>query len=127
MTDSIFSPEAQYLIYLACRDGDINSITNFFHLNNENKINLNIKPFDSLWHEPGNESSLLHLASCCIQVELVEFLLKNGSNPLNKANGLTCLDILEKYELFEPARLKNFDGVEKIRFLLLEYSQQMIN
>lgn len=113
----MLSPEDQYKLYIAIRDGTLEIIEKFV----VDMDDINSPPFDSLWHDPGNESTLLHLASCCIQLKVVEFLLKQGANPLICAQGLTSIDVLEKYELFMPTRIQKANEVIQIRKILEDY------
>lgn len=93
------SPETQYELYLAVRDGDIAKVIEIMRWNASEPytsigLNVNSRPFETLWHPPGSDSTILHLACCCLQYDLVLFLLKSGANPFLKANNLiqlTCL------------------------------------
>lgn len=117
---SIFSPEQQVIIYKAVRDGNINELREILQIDEQQstRYDINCRPFDSLWHDPGNESTLLHLACCCIQYEMVKFLLDLGADPTVTAQGLRPIDVVDKYDLFESARLLRASDVVKIKNLL---------
>jgi hypothetical protein len=115
-------PEEQYKLYIAVRDGSIDAVTRLLGLGagpeSEDSAACNSRPFESLWHEPGPEATVLHLAVCCVQAELVAFLLAHGADPSLSAGGKSSLDQLEAYPLFEPARMTRPQDVLRIRELL---------
>ncbi len=92
----VFSPEDQYKLYVAVRDGDIALVASLLQLESpdSHKLDINGRYFESLWHEPGEEATILHLAACCIQLELVQWLLDHGANPNIKASNYTVLDVV---------------------------------
>jgi hypothetical protein len=119
----LFSPEEQYELYLAIRDGNITQVELIFQKKNKNIIEvINNRPFDGLWHEPGPEATCLHLAVCCLQVDLVEWLLRHGADPNILANGCKPLEMIEAYDLFAPVRALRPQDIAKIKLLLRNYS-----
>jgi hypothetical protein len=117
-------PEEQYELYISVRDGNIEAVSRLLGLGAQaeggDAAACNSRPFESLWHEPGQEATVLHLAVCCVQAELVAFLLAHGADPSLSAGGKSSLDQLEAYPLFEPARIARPQDVLRIRELLSE-------
>lgn len=116
MSSSPFSPEEQVELYRAVRDNNIETIKSLFSA----EININCRPFEALWHEPGPEATVLHLAACCIQPDVVEYLLARGADRNIEVAGLKPVDVAIKYELFEPARIQRPQDVERVIQLLRE-------
>lgn len=116
-------PEQQYELYIAVRDGNIAVVTQILGLGAGSSENdaaaCNSRPFEALWHEPGPEATVLHLAACCIQADLVAFLLDHGADPALTAAGKSTVEQLEAYPLFEPARITRPGDVQRIREMLL--------
>ncbi len=124
-------PENQFVLYKAIRDGDIVSLKNVLNFQNDmSKDNIerrvNCRPFSALWHEPGPECTLLHLAVCCVQVEVVKFLIDHGADPYSLASDLTPLQVIDKYDLFLPARMEKAKELQDIKQILMGYSKRLV-
>lgn len=116
----MLNAEDQVILYRAIRDGDCEMVKATLRLSvpNQSYEKANCRPFESLWHEPGPEATPLHLAVCCIQYEVASMLILHGADRSLKASGLTAFDMIEKYELFEPARVTNPTELERLKLLL---------
>ena len=113
------TPEIQYNLYIAIRDGDIPRISSLLHLDGSGEpLDVNCRPFESLWHEPGPESTCLHLAACAIRADVVSFLLEHGADKTSTATGKTPREVVTAYDLFAPARIEREKEVERILELL---------
>jgi hypothetical protein len=106
-------PEAQMNLYKAVRDGNIATVTDLLPV-----ANINDRPFEALWHDPGAEATCLHLAVCCVQPDLVAWLLAHGADPHLTAGGHSTLAMLDAFDLFAPARLQRPADVAKVRAML---------
>ncbi len=105
--------EDQVLLYKALRDGDVTVVDNLLPV-----ACINTRPFEALWHAPGAEATCLHVAVCCLQVQMVQWLLDHGADPNMSGDGKSTLDMLTCYELFEGARVARPADVIAIRDLL---------
>ena len=108
-----WSPEEQMTLYKAVRDGDIASVAQLLP-----PARVNERPFEALWHAPGPEATCLHLAVCCVQPALCEWLLAHGADPGLSAGGHSTLAMLEAFDLFEPARVQRPADVAAVRATL---------
>ena len=120
--DFALEPEQQHALYLAVRDGDVATAASL--LTDGGSVDLrhtvNCSPFDALWHEPGPDATCLHLAACCLQVDMVRFLLSNGANPAAVANGRKAVDCVDTIDLFAAACAQRPGDVAKVKALLVD-------
>jgi hypothetical protein len=120
--DFALEPEQQHALYLAVRDGDVATAASL--LTDGGSVDLrhtvNCSPFDALWHEPGPDATCLHLAACCLQVDMVRFLLSNGANPAAVANGRKAVDCVDTIDLFAAACAQRPGDVAKVKALLAD-------
>lgn len=108
-----WSPKEQMTLYKAVRDGNIASVAELLPL-----ARVNERPFEALWHAPGPEATCLHLAVCCVQPDLVAWLLAHGADASLTAGGHSTLAMLEAFDLFAPARLQRPTDVSAVRAIL---------
>ena len=92
-----------------------NTNLTFFHVDLEPTHSYT---FQALWHEPGPESTPLHLAAACLRPDMVTFLLDNGADRNAKANGRLPLDVTEGIDLFASARVERPADMENVKQLL---------
>ena len=100
-------------LYKAVRDGDIARVAELLP-----RARVNERPFEALWHAPGPEATCLHLAVCCVQPALCEWLLAHGADAGLSAGGHSTLAMLEAFDLFEPARVQRPADVAAVRAIL---------
>ena len=117
----VLQPEEQHTLYLAIRDGDLSTVMELLRTGGQTddiRQVVNCRPFEALWHAPGPEATCLHLAACCLQVEVVRFLLENGADPEVVANGCKAIDIVDTIDLMAAAREQRPDDVVEVKKLL---------
>ena len=71
-----------------------------------------------LWHEPGPQATMLHLACCCIQPAMVEWLLENGADMDVELFGLATVDLIDAFGLFSSTRALKPQEAQQIRDML---------
>ncbi len=113
------SPEDQVLLYKALRDGDVAFVAGILTAER-----INTCPFEALWHAPGAEATSLHVAVCCVQPAMVQWLLDHGADPTVSGGGKTTLEMLTCYDLFEAARVSRPGDVVAIRDMLKAHLQK---
>ena len=107
-------PEEQVALYKALRDGDLATVSSLITTSNVNHC-----PFEALWHQPGPDATALHVAVCCLQPEIVKFLLAAGADASRSAGGYSTVQMIDAFDLFASAREQRPQDAQAVRRLLL--------
>lgn len=79
---AVATPEEQIELYRAARDGDVAGMVVAL----SGGIDVNVR-LDALWHVPGPEATVLHVAVAAAQVGMVDWLLAAGADAARTAAG----------------------------------------